>query len=84
MNGDPRWAGHGPDDMGDDEQESDVASYEQYIEDPPDDMVIAEDDDNDAEQAMDWSARHPWATADPGETDDRPAEESAVHEIRGR
>ena len=26
---------HGPDDMGDDEQEAELAAYEQYIEDPP-------------------------------------------------
>ena len=41
--------GHGPDDMGDDEQEFEVSEYEQYIEDPPDDLVISEDDDSDAE-----------------------------------
>jgi len=84
MNGDPRWAGHGPDDMGDDEQESDIASYERYIEDPPDDMVIAEDNDDDAEQAMDWAARHPRASEDDAGPEDKAAEESAVHETRGR
>jgi hypothetical protein len=29
---DARRTGHGPDDMGDDEQESEVSEYEQYIE----------------------------------------------------
>ena len=51
--------GHGPDDMGDDEQEFEVSEYEQYIEDPPDDLVISEDDDSDAEESEDWAARHP-------------------------
>jgi len=83
MNSDPRWTGHGPDDMGDDEQETDIASYERYIEDPPDDMVIAEDNDDDAEQATDWYARHPAAAADSADTGDKSAEESAVHETRG-
>ncbi len=78
-----RRTGHGPDDMGDDEQETDVAAYEQYIEDPPDDMVIAEDDDADAEQATDWAARHPAAADDDDTgTSDTPAEESAIHETR--
>jgi hypothetical protein len=77
-------SGHGPDDMGDDPQETEVAEYAQYIEDPPEDMVIAEDDDNDAERATDWAARHPWATSDSAGPDDKPAEESAIHETRGR
>ena len=72
--------GHGPDDMGDDAQETEVAEYAQYIEDPPDELLIAEDDDNDAEQAMDWAARHPRAASGPDAPDDKSAEESAVHE----
>ena len=76
--------GHGPDDMGDDAQETEVAEYAQYIEDPPDELLIAEDDDNDAEQAMDWAARHPRAASDPSAPDDKSAEESAVHETRGQ
>ena len=84
MNGDPRWTGYGPDDMGDDEQESDVAAYAQYIEDPPDDLVIEEDNDDDAEQALDWAARHPSAAADAERPDDKPAEESAVRERPGQ
>jgi len=66
--------------MGNDEQESEVAEWEQYIEDPPDNLVIAEDNDDDAEQAMDWADRHPRQVAEPDE-DDTPAEQSAIHEI---
>jgi len=75
--------GYGPDDMGDDAQETELAGYSQYIKDPPDDLVIAEDDDNDAEQATDWAARHPRASSEAG-PDDKSAEESAIHETRGR
>ncbi len=79
-----RRTGHGPDDMGDDAQETEVAEYAQYMEDPPSDLVIVEDDDNDAMRATDWAARHPRATSDVTGSDDKPAEESAVHETRGR
>jgi len=86
--------GHGPDDMGDDEQETELAEYELYIEDPPDDLVIAEDDDDDAEAATDWAARHPREVRAEEETADRDlaeqqadvedvgAEDAAVHETR--
>lgn len=89
MNADVWRTGTGPDDMGDDEQETEVAEYEQYVEDPPDDLVIAEDDDDDAGEAVDWAARHPrQAAADdkaaPGEDDDESAEHSAVHETPDR
>jgi hypothetical protein len=78
--------------MGDDEQETEVAEYEQYIADPPDDLLIAEDDDKDAEEAADWAARHPRAAAhddepQAAELDDEPtkgnepAEQAALHEI---
>jgi hypothetical protein len=70
--------------MGDDAQETEVSEYAQYMENPPDNLVIVEDDDNDAEQAIDWAARHPRATSDAALPDNKPAEESAVHEIRGR
>ena len=79
-----RRDGYGPDDMGDDAQETEVAEYEQYIEDPPADLVIAEDDDNDAVQATDWAARHPRSTTSNSGTNDKPAEESALREIRGQ
>jgi hypothetical protein len=88
--------GHGPDNMGDDEQETEVAEYEQYIEDPPDDLLIAEDDDEDAGEAADWAARHPRAVErdddeepraaeldDEPTREDEPAEQAAMHEIRG-
>lgn len=77
-----RRDGYGPDDMGDDAQETEVSEYEQFIEDPPEDLVIAEDDDNDAEQATDWAARHPRSTKNASGTDEKPAEESALHEFR--
>ena len=75
--------GHGPDDMGDDEQEFEVSEYEQYIEDPPDDLVISEDNDDDAEEAEDFAARHPKDATRPEVPDDVSAEESAVHETPG-
>ena len=76
--------GHGPDDMGDDEQEFEVSEYEQYIEDPPDDLVISEDDDSDAEDAEDWAARHPSDATKPEVRDDEAAEDAAIHETRGK
>jgi hypothetical protein len=94
MSSDPKSTGYGPDDMGDDEQEAEVAGYEYYLEDPPDDLIITEDDDDDAEAAADWAARHPHAAAhdedeESVELDDEPteqnepAEQAAMHEIRG-
>ncbi|HXC85416.1 MAG TPA: hypothetical protein VNV62_26555 [Trebonia sp.] len=77
-----RRDGYGPDDMGDDAQETEVSEYEQYIEDPPEDLVIAEDDDNDAEQATDWAARHPRSATSAPVPDDKSAEESALREFR--
>jgi hypothetical protein len=68
--------------MGDDEQEFEVSEYEQYIEDPPDDLVISEDD-SDAENAEDWAARHPSAATKPEVPDDQAAENAAIHEIPG-
>jgi hypothetical protein len=76
--------GHGPDDMGDDEQEFELSEYEEYIEDPPDDgLVISEDDDSDAESAEDYAARHPSAATKPEVPDDVAAEDAAIHEIPG-
>ena len=84
MTSDDRTAGRGPDDMGDDEQETELAEYQQYIEDPPEDLVIAEDADDDAEKDVDWAETHPRQVAKDGEeADDRPAESSAIHEIPG-
>jgi hypothetical protein len=76
--------GHGPDDMGDDEQEFEVSEYEQYIEDPPDDLVISEDDDSDVAKDEDWAARHPSAATRPEVPDDVGAEDAAIHETRGK
>ena len=75
--------GRGPDDMGDDEQETEVSEYKQYIEDPPDDLLISEDDDSDAEQAEDWAARHPRDATRQEVPDDEAAEDAAIHETRG-
>ena len=85
MTSDDRTAGRGPDDMGDDEQEFEVAEYEQYIEDPPDSgLAIDEDDDDDGDKAVDWSETHPREVVrENAEPDDRPAESSAIHEIPG-
>jgi hypothetical protein len=79
--------GHGPDDLGDDEQEFEVEEYERYIEDPPADLEVAEDDDNDAEAAYDWADRHPAAARHDETTlvnnqSDEAAEEAAVQERR--
>jgi hypothetical protein len=70
--------------MGDDEQETDIEEYQRYLDDPLDDLTIVEDDDNDAEEAADWAARHPRAAGAASEPDDQSAEESAVHETRDR
>ena len=83
MTSDPHRAGPGPDDMGDDEQESDIQEYQRYLDDPPNDLVIPEDDDSDAEEAVDWAAHHPRAGGIV-EPDDESAEESAIHETRDR
>jgi hypothetical protein len=84
MTGDPSWAGPGPDDMGDDEQESEIQEYQRYLDEPPDDLVIPEDNDDDAEQDVDWAARHPRAAGRISEPDDKSAEESAIRETRDR
>jgi hypothetical protein len=84
MTGNPRWAGPSPDDMGDDEQESEIQEYQRYLDEPPDDLVIPEDNDDDAERDVDWAARHPRAAASTSEPDDESAEESAIRETRER
>ena len=87
MNSDERTAGHGPDDMGDDEQEFELAEYKQYIEDPPEELVIREDDDDDGEAAQDWSDTHPRQVVRDDDDDpdaDEPAEQAAMHEIPDR
>jgi hypothetical protein len=78
--------GYGPDNMGDDEQETEVAEWEKYIEDPPEGEVeVSEDDDNDAQEAYDWAERHPRQTGhdgDNGDNGDEPAEHTAIQERR--
>jgi hypothetical protein len=77
---------YGPDDMGDDEQEFEAEEYERYIEDPPNDLVVTEDDDADAEDAQDWADRHPAAAGHDGtlvnDETGKTAEESAVQARR--
>ena len=77
--------GYGPDDMGDDEQETEVSEWEKFIEDPPEgELVVTEDDDNDAQQAYDYAERHPRQTGHDGDADagqdDEAAEHSAIQE----
>jgi hypothetical protein len=87
MNSDERPVGHGPDDMGDDEQEFELSEYKQYIENPPENLVISEDDADDAEEAQDWADRHPRQVVADDDTDgedDEPAEQAAIHEIPDR
>ena len=76
--------GHGPDDMGDDEQEFEVSEYEQYIEDPPEDLVISEDDDE-RRRSSPRTGRPgiPADATEPEVPDDVPAEDAAIHEIPG-
>jgi hypothetical protein len=79
--------GYGPDEMGDDEQEIEVTEWEKYVGDPPEgELVVTEDDDNDAQKAYDWAERHPRETGRDGDAeagqDDEPAEHSAVRERR--
>jgi len=71
--------------MGDDEQEFEVAEYDQYIEDPPDSgLAIDEDDDDDGDRDVDWAETHPREVVrENAEPDARPAESSAIHEIPG-
>jgi hypothetical protein len=80
--------GYGPDDMGDDEQEFEVDEYERYIEDPPADLGISEDGDDDAEEAQDWADRHSSAAGHDGtpvnDRSDQSAEEAAVQERRSQ
>ena len=85
MTSDDRTAGPGPDDMGDDEQEFEIAEYDQYIEDPPDSgLAIDEDDDDDGERDVDWAETHPREVVrENADADNRPAESSAIHEIPG-
>jgi hypothetical protein len=57
MTNDPHRGGPGPDDMGEDEQESEIQEYQRYLDDPLDDLTITGDDDNDAEEAGESAVR---------------------------
>jgi hypothetical protein len=79
--------GYGPDDMGDDVQETELAEWERYIEDPPEgELEITEDGDDDAQEAYDWAERHPRETGHDGDLDagdeEQSAEQSAMRERR--
>jgi hypothetical protein len=79
--------GYGPDNMGDDEQETEVTEWERYIEDPPEgELEVREDNDNDAGEDYDWAERHPRDAGHDGDVDaaqgEVPAERSAVRERR--
>ena len=78
--------GYGPDNMGDDEQETEVAEWERYIEDPPEGELKVREDDDDAEEDYDWAERHPRDTGHNSDVDEAqgevPAERSAVRERR--
>lgn len=69
-----------PENLGDDEQATQIAEYEYYIEDPPEDLLIAEDNDDDAMYWEDWAAKHPKAAITP-EPRNEAAEEAAMHEV---
>jgi hypothetical protein len=84
MTSDPRQTGPGPDDLGDDEQESEIEEYQRYLDEPPDDLVIAEDSDDDAKEAVEWAVHHPRAASTMSEPDDESAEETAVRQRRNR
>ena len=71
--------------MGDDEQETDTAMYERYIEDPPEDLVIEPDDDDGEIGIAEWlpmEERRGDKRREAAEADGRPAEEAAEHITR--
>jgi hypothetical protein len=67
------------DDMGDDEQASEISEYESYISDPPDDLVIAESDEQGSIGISEWAREEASPRERPAEDDERPAEESAMN-----
>ncbi|MEV0647919.1 hypothetical protein AB0I28_21895 [Phytomonospora sp. NPDC050363] len=73
-----------PDDMGDDEQETETALYERNIEDPPSELIIDTDDDGvvGIEEWLPMETRPGDARKEAEETDDRSAEEAAEHVSR--
>ncbi|GLZ81179.1 hypothetical protein Afil01_59860 [Actinorhabdospora filicis] len=76
--------GRGPDDMGDDEQETDTSEWERFIEDPPEDMVIRAEPDGGEIGITEWmpmETRPGDARREAEEADPRSAEEAAEHVI---
>ncbi|MCW2884475.1 MAG: hypothetical protein QOE54_5765 [Streptosporangiaceae bacterium] len=65
-------------DMGDDEQASEISQYETYIADPPDDLVITETDEQGSIGISEWAREEASSRERPAEDDERPAEESAM------
>jgi hypothetical protein len=66
------------DDMGDDEQASEITEYATYISDPPEDLVITETDETGSIGISEWAREEASSRRRPPEDDERPAEESAM------
>jgi hypothetical protein len=66
------------DDMGDDEQASEINEYQTYIADPPEDLVISETDEQGSIGISEWTREEAPSRGRPVEDDERPAEESAM------
>jgi len=68
-------------DMGDDPQETELAEYQQYEEDPPRDRVIEEEPDGGSLGISEWTAEESSVRSrarERREDDDRPAEQAAM------
>ncbi|MBW8481593.1 hypothetical protein [Actinomadura parmotrematis] len=65
------------DDLGDDEQESEIEATERYIEDPPDDLVIEESADGPI-GIREYMRGETREGEDEDARDDLPAEEAAL------
>ncbi|MFC6885378.1 MULTISPECIES: hypothetical protein [Actinomadura] len=70
------------DDMGDDDQAEDTALAQQYVEDPPDDLVIQERDDDGRVGIFEYEREESDAGSPPWPEDDAPAESDAVNPTR--
>jgi hypothetical protein len=71
------------DDMGDDEQASEIREYETYIADPPEDLVITEADEEGSIGISEWAREEASPRERLREDDERPAEESAMKITKG-
>ncbi|MCW2941884.1 MAG: hypothetical protein JWN00_4869 [Actinomycetia bacterium] len=67
------------DEMWDDEQAGEVSLYEKYIEDPPDDLVIAEDEEQGSIGITEWTAQEASSRKDRLPEVSEPAEQAAIH-----